>query len=253
MKLGFVNFKNISIVLNIIGLLMVSGCSDNEERPETVNKLRALGVAQEPVNAMPGDTVELTYYLAAPPALQLTATASLDDDARYSLPIVVTPKDAAPIETNYGALSLYSYKASLVIPATTAITSQLLVRGFARVRSDVKFSTDSGDSEVVVADTIIYAQGASQLGWTAPTIDIVKPDATGSAGNLDIEGSIVSTGDETNRVSWFVSSGKVKNRRAKISTWENASSGSQTLFLTARGTKSGAFAIKALNVSLSGD
>ena len=232
--------------------IVCSSCRDDGERQETVTKLRALGVSQSPVNAKPGETVELTYFLAAPPSANITALPAVDDNARYSLPVIATPIDSGVTETNYGALSLYSYKANIVIPSGSAITVPLNLRGFARVRSNIEFSTGNGDSEDIVSDTIVYGDGSPQLNWTAPTVDIIKPSASAAAGKLEVEGSIASSGNETHRIAWFVSSGKIKNRRAKVSTWEDASTGSQTLFFTVRGSKSGVFGIKAINVNLSG-
>ncbi len=246
------SLKKILIVLFTLFSVIVAGCSDDAERQETVTKLRALGVSQTPVNAKPGDTVALTYYLAAPAASVITALPAIDGSARYSVPVIATPVDAGVTETNYGALSLYTYRATIVIPNSSVVTGPLMLRGFSRVRSNVEFSTNTGDRETIVSDTVVYAEGSTQLDWTAPTVDIIAPGSTGNAGKLDVEGSITSTGNESHRIAWFVSSGKIKNRRAKITTWEDAASGEQTLFFTVRGTKSGAFSIKAINVKLAG-
>lgn len=194
----------------------------------------------------------LTYYLAAPAASAITALPGIDGGARYSVPVIVTPVDNGVQETNYGALSLYTYRATIVIPNSSAVTSPLMLRGFARVRSHVEFSTAEGEREAIVSDTVVYAEGSTQLDWTAPTVDIITPSRTANAGKLDVEGSITSSGNETHRIAWFVSSGKIKNRRAKMTTWEEAAAGQQTLFFTVRGTKSGAFGIKAMNVNLAG-
>ncbi len=240
------------LALSFLSSLLTS-CSDDEDRQETITKLRALGVSQVPVNAKPGDTVELTFYLSAPAASQVLASPGLDNDARYSVPVSVTPKDSNVVEANYGPLSLYSYRASVVVPQNAAIANQLKLLGFARVRSSVLFKIADTDQETIVSDTIVYAEGSAQLSWTAPTVDIVQPGATATSGTLGLEGAINNSGQETNRIAWFVSSGKVKNRRAKVTTWDDAASGSQSLFFTVRGSKSGAFAVKAANVNLSGN
>jgi hypothetical protein len=129
------------------------------------------------------------------------------------------------------------------------ITAALTKQGYARLRYQVKFNA-SGDDENIVGDTIVYPESSTALSWTAPTIAITKPATTAAAGSLDLEGTIDSQGNETNRVSWFVSSGKVKNRRAKSTVWQDAASGSQTVVMTVRGTKSGAFAIKTQTITL---
>ena len=53
--------------------------------------------------------------------------------------------------------------------------------------------------------------------------------------------SVDNDNDEELRVGWFTSKGKIKNRRAKSTKWETGGSGKQTLLLTVRGRKSGAF------------
>ena len=219
------------------------------DRPEVIAKMRALGVEQTPVNAKPGDTVNLTFYVAGNPATQMTPTVLLDTQARYSVPIAVTPIDSIPTETKIGALSLYSYRATFTVPTTANILALIAKQGFARMRYQVKF-TASGDDENVVGDTVIYAAGASQLAWTAPEIGITTPTATSASGTVALEGSIVSGGQENNRVSWLVSAGTVKNRRAKSTVWESVPAGTQTLFMTVRGMKSGAFSIKSQAVTL---
>jgi hypothetical protein len=114
----------------------------------------------------------------------------------------------------------------------------------------VKFQTSSGDDESVVGDTLLYAPGSPQLEWKPPTINITKPTDNSSAGSVDLEGTISSDGNESNRVAWFVSAGKVKNRKARSTRWEDAPSGSQAVFFTVRGAKSGAFAIKSQAINL---
>ena len=230
--------------------MMAMGCRDDNDRPETITKLRALGVSQSPTIAKAGDPVSLTFYLAGPSQLTLSATPILDLGARYGQSIIVTPVDAAPTETAVGPLSIYSYKANFNIPNDAIITQKILTSGFARVRYNVKFSSTGGDEESVVGDTLVYPTGAPQLNWTTPTIAIANPAATASAGTLDLEGAIQSNGQESNKVSWFVSAGKIKNRKARITEWQEAPAGNQTLIFTVRGAKSGAFAIQSQAVNL---
>ncbi|MEI6834604.1 MAG: hypothetical protein WCL28_11495, partial [bacterium] len=62
--------------------------------------------------------------------------------------------------------------------------------------------------------------------------------------------TITSDSQESNRVAWFVSAGKIKNRKSRSTLWEDAPSGTQAVFFTARGAKSGAFAIKSQAINL---
>ena len=238
-----------SHLISFIVVILTGACGNSSERPEKVTKLRAIGVEQTPVNAKVGDTVQLTFYLLGKPQTALSSEVLLDTKAPYSVPAALTPIDLAPVETNVGPLSLYSYRASITVPEIPAISASIAKAGIARLRYQVKFnSTD--DDENVVGDTLIYPDGSPALAWTAPAIAITKPTSTAAAGSLDLEGTIESAGLETNRVSWFVSSGQVKNRRAKTTIWQDAESGVQTVVMTVRGTKSGAFAIKTQTVTL---
>jgi hypothetical protein len=236
-------------LLGVVFCFLAAACGNESERPETITKLRAIGVEQTPVNAKIGDTVQLTFYLLGKPQTTLTPEVLLDTKSPYSTPVAVTPVDAAPVETSMGSLSLYSYRATMTVAGSPVIAAALTKLGWARLRYQVKFNA-AGDDENIVGDTIVYPENSPALTWTAPTIAITKPSATVSSGTVDLEGTIDSAGNETNRVSWFVSSGKVKNRRAKSTVWQEAASGTQTVVMTVRGTKSGAFALKTQTVTL---
>jgi len=241
---------------NVVGWLMpciiivaISSCSDEGERPEKINKLRAIGVEQSPVAAKPGDTVQLTFYLAGPSQMVLTPRVLIDSNARYGTPVSVTPLDQNVSENVVGPLSLYSYKATVSVPNDASTGVRLAAQGYVRLRYNVAFSQGT-DEESIVGDTIVYAPNSPQLNWTAPTIAITKPAPTASAGTVELDGNIDASGTESNRVSWFVSGGKVKNRRAKTTSWQDAPKGSQAIFMTVRGTKTGAFALQSLAVTI---
>ncbi len=244
------SFLRFIIIGATISVLTTSCGGDSQDRPEVITKLRAVGVEQTPVIAKPGDTVTLTFFLAAPSGLTITPQVLLDAESRYGVSTLVAPLDQTPTETAAGPLSIYSYRASLIVPKDNqVVTAGLGSQGFARLRYKINFTTDS-DSEAVVGDSIVYPNGAPQLNWQAPTVSIDKPDTSSPGGDLDLQGGITSDGGEPYRVSWFVSSGTVKNRRARTTKWQDPAKGSQTLILTVRGTRSGAFAIKSKAVTI---
>ena len=240
----FISFGFLSLTLSVFG------CSDEMDRQETIAKLRSLGVEQSPSIAKPGDTVNLTFYLAGPSALALTSAPLADESSRYGKPVIVSPVDNSPVESVVGPLSLYTFRASFTAPSDEFTLTTIKTKEYARVRYNVKFQTSSGDDESVVGDTLLYAPGSPQLEWKPPTIAITKPTDNSSAGSVDLEGTISSDGNESNRVAWFVSAGKVKNRKARTTRWEDAPSGTQAVFFTVRGAKSGAFAIKSQAINL---
>ena len=65
-----------------------------------------------------------------------------------------------------------------------------------------------------------------------------------------LSGTITKPQPENVKVSWFVSSGKVTNRRAKETKWAPEKTGPQTVIMTARGMKSGSFAVQAVDVNV---
>jgi hypothetical protein len=67
---------------------------------------------------------------------------------------------------------------------------------------------------------------------------------------MALEGTVNSNGKESNRVGWFVSAGKIKNRKSRSTEWQDAPRGAQAVFFTVRGAKSGAFAIKSQTVTI---
>jgi hypothetical protein len=244
-------FKSIQRVTAAACILALVACGNEVDRQETVTKLRTLGVAQTPVNAKPGDTVQLTYYLAGPSGLSITPSLMKDPSSAYGVAVLPTAVSTSVLETNYGSLSLYSYQAAVQIPSDNQVMiATMAAYGYARVRSMASFLTPTGDREDVVSDSLTYPAGSPALSWISPTLSIVSPASTATSGNLALEGSIEGATSETMRIAWFVSTGKVKNRRSKTTSWEEAAAGAQTVFFTARGSKSGAFAIKAMSVQV---
>jgi hypothetical protein len=243
--------KKIKFILFVVLNATLISCSDDAARQETIDKLRALGVVQVPTIATPGATVQLTYYLGGPKGLTVTPTPYNDSEFfKYGTNADVTLIDATPVEEIFGNSSLYTFQASFIAPATPEVSAVIAAKGNARLRYGVDFRTPSGDYETVIADALIYSPTAPQTEWVAQTVDISLPSTTAISGSTAIQGEISSPLDEPYKVGWFVSSGKVKVRNAIKTEWSEIGSGEQTLIFTARGSKSGAFAIKVLKVNV---
>lgn len=243
--------KKIKYILFFVLNATLISCSDDAERQETINKLRALGVVQVPTIATPGATVQLTYYLGGPKGLTVTPTPYKDSEFfKYGTNADVTLIDSAPAEESVGNMSLYTLRASFVTPATPDVAAVVAANGNARHRYGVDFRTPLGDYETVIADALIYSPTAPQAQWVSHAVDISSPSVTTIGGSTTIQGEINSSFDEPYKVGWFVSSGKVKVRNAINTEWTEIGSGEQTLIFTARGVKSGAFAIKVLKVTV---
>lgn len=229
----------------------LTSCGDDSDRREQIKDLRALGVEQSPLVAVPGSAVNLTFYLAAPQGKNITPTPYLDTAVRYGLPATVTLVDTKPVEQKLGTISQYTLRATYTVPTDALTTAAIVKTGSFRQRYGVAFD-DGTRNEIIVGDIVVYAaDSAQQKNWTtAPTITIDQPLTSDVGSTNNISSTITNSIDETNKVSWFVSSGKVKNASAKSTEWSDIGSGEQTLIVTTRGKKSGAFAIKTMKVTV---
>lgn len=233
----------------LILLGVLASCGPEQDRQEVISKLRGLGVEQTPVNATPGQTVQLVYHLIAPKGLTVAAQPYTDTAFRYGVNAPVTLTDLAPVSEDVGALTHYTLRAQFVVPSDALTLAAVAAKGSARVRYGVQF-TAPGDDETIVTDSVVYAAGAPELAWTAPTIAIAQPVGANISSETPLQATVQSTNAEINKLSWFMSGGKVKSRRAISTEWTEIPSGIQTLILTTRGDKSTSFAIKIAQVTV---
>lgn len=243
------------LVCSALPTFSLVACREDQERPEVVAKLRAIGAATSPVIQEPSTadlpkTVTVTFYALLPKNTQATASPYVDEADKYGkvIPLTVIP-GTETYDDAYSSFVIYSVKATLPVP-----TNELLhlesPPGFARLRYGLKI-TAAGETENIVGNALVYKAGSPELSWQAPTIDVASPSAGALiTGKQDLKATLKSGNGENLRVSWYVASGEVKNRRAKETEWEKAERGSKTIVLTARGLKSGAFAFKALDVNV---
>lgn len=238
------------LILPILcALTALTSCSDDMPRQEAIEKLRGIGVEQSPVSAKPGSVVTLTFHMLSLQSETITGTPYLDSISKYSVPTKVTLLDTNATEEKLGKISAYSFRAQYTVPSDAATVAALAVKSPSRVRYGVTFNNGS-KTETMVGDILVYKEGSAELAWTAPTISIDQPLATTISSSTSISSTLQNSNPEKNQISWFVSTGKVKNRQAKSTDWSEISSGDQTLVVTSRGKSSGAFAMKVLKVTV---
>lgn len=225
----------------------LAACGDDTIRQEEITNLRGIGVEQSPIIAKPGSVVTLTFHMAAPQGKSISATPYIDSVFRYGTSTKVTLIDTVPSEQKLGAISTYTLRASFTVPSDAATVASLESGTPLRTRYGVTFN-DGSRTENIVGDTLIYK--TSTPDQVAPTITIDQPLTTDISTTTSISSTITNSIVEDNRVSWFVSSGEIKNRRAKSTEWSKIGSGEQTLIVTTRGAKSGAFAMKTVKVTV---
>lgn len=235
-------------------LLALGACDEETDRFEHLKKLRTLGVATDPVVGQPSTAdapqlMTLTFYASVPLGATATAETFVDEQARYAAPLPMTLDPTTETYEDHNTLRIYSIKGTVAIPTA----DQLPIPadpGFLRVRYGLKL-TQGGEAETIVGNFLVYPAGASELAWTAPSVDIAAPGAGATVGvGAELKATLVNTIGENMRIGWFVNDGKVKNRRARETTWEEPPAGPSTVIVTARGMKSGAFTMKALDVTV---
>ncbi|MCX6126653.1 MAG: hypothetical protein NTV34_18120 [Proteobacteria bacterium] len=229
--------------------LSMASCGDDGERKEVVNKLRALGVEQSPVIATPGGAVQLTFFLAGPKGMILTPKVYLDTAIRYGTSADVSLVDTTPTEEPLGVLSLYKLRAQFTAPSDTSTLGAIALKGNALSRYGVHFQGIE-DEETIIGDTLVYSPTSAFVSWKDPAISIAEPVLTTIGTTTILLATVNNPNEETSKVSWFSSSGKIKNPNSKSTEWSEVSAGDQLLILTVRGRKSGSFAIKTARVKV---
>jgi hypothetical protein len=156
------------------------------------------------------------------------------------------------IYQDLAGMRLYQVQATIAIPTIEQLPI-LPDPGFARLRYGMRL-TSGAEEEMIVGNVLVYPAGAAELAWTVQTVDVMAPTAGAvvSGEEVEMKGVINKTIDENIRVGWFVTDGRLKNRRAKDTEWQtdDAKAGAATVIFTTRGLKSGAFAMKAVDVTI---
>lgn len=240
------------LALLVLSLLNGS-CSDEENRPELVDKLKAIGVKANPAistGSSPSESkkVRLTVYVLLLKEQTISSvTAFKDDSSKFSIPLdpslgELTILTETASYSDFGPLKLYSIEAEALVPQAALIPFKAY-NGVAKIRYGIQIIDSLGEREDIVGDFLLLEEGDENLAWndSTPSIAFVKPekDSGFSPGtDLDIQVKITKPRDEVIKVGWFVSSGKVKNFRDNTTVWEEPGSGEQALFVTVYAPKS---------------
>jgi hypothetical protein len=244
------------LALLCVGAL-VTGCDGDSERPEKLDKLRGLGVQATPLVASPSvdgetpKTVELTVYASLPIGQTATVAAYADEESFLS---VNTPADQIAVDEasikydEYPGLQIMSFKAKVPVPTASDMAR---FGGSGNVRYG--FVLNAGDEEEkMVGNFLVYPEDAPQLAWTNPDAAVSAPIDGGtvsSGGESDLKADLADPNGEDLKVGWYVTSGEIKNRRARNTIWKEPDAGPQTVILTVRGRQSRGFAMKAFSVT----
>ncbi len=231
-------------------VLTFLGCSGESDRVEAISKLRALGVSATPSfvsqEASPGAAVSLEFLVAVPKDHVITAE-EYDISKEEPFSFKITPDPSTITYQDVGDLRIAKVTASGVLPPTAAAIDFRGVSSFG-----IKYGLtikDGSESENIVGAVLIFKDGASP----APSgLNVSISDPIDFSNNTEgnIAANLQNPTSEKFKVSWFVSSGEIKNRRALITKWTPNRSGEQALIVTARGLDTGAFTISSKTVTV---
>lgn len=245
-----------AITCMLLNTGFLTSCRDDEARYEVLTKLRAIGVESDPfvlaASTVGNPTVaNLTFRAVVPKGETVSVEAYTDDAAKYAqiLPITVVAGSEAYEERE--SFRLFSVQATAVIPAADKLIIPSFP-GYVSLRYGLKLSAGS-EIEKIVGNTVVFADDREELTWqdSPPTVNITSLVAGQTiSSSTDLQGAVVDSHGEKFKVSWFVSSGEVKNKRASATEWSKIAKGEQTVIFTARGTKTAAFAWAAIDVQV---
>lgn len=245
--------KNFALIALLAATLIA--CDEPDEVFEKVDKLRAFGISTTPLVSEPSTPAApkafvLTFFVALPKGDTISSAESfLDGASRFAPPVLMTVDPASIVVEPHAAFDIASIKASIAVPPAE-LTPFAPDAGFARLRYGLRI-TSGGEEEKIVGTVLVYPPGAPELAWNAtpPATDISAPAANAAVGDDEaLVGAIANPIGETMRVAWYVSSGTLLNRRARETKWKEPDGGPQTVIFTARGSKSGAFSYKVVDV-----
>lgn len=235
-------------IILCLSLKFVLACNADDDPFERIQKLRALGVSSNPLGltpaGQPGQKFTLTVYAAVPLGQSITLEPALDDVSKFAQAVPVSVVSGSESYKDYAQLRLFQGQFALEVPPIPVETIPEST-GFLPLRYALMLR--SGDEEEkIVGNVLLYPPDSPKLQWKAPTAEITAPlpgEGIADSKKIDLKANVVNPNDgDILRLAWFVSSGNVRNRRARETVWEKADGGTQSIILTVRGLKSGAMA-----------
>ena len=244
--------------LSILVSIILLGCGGEEDRQENLFKLRGLGAISNPLVSLPTTDpttprkVELRVYAALPIGETATVEPFEDDGSPFFARLSVgdISIDTASLAYQaYPGFQIMSFTASLSVPVAETFAR---TKGAGQVRYG--FLIKSGNEvEKLVGNFLVYPEGSPELNWVNPEVALENPTeglSLKSGSDVSISAALTDKNDEDLKLGWFASGGKVKNRRAKSTSWETPGAGEHTVIFTARGKKSRGFAMQIVKVKV---
>ncbi len=233
-------------------ILFLCSCSNLEDLPERVDRLRAIGVAaDQPVyKASSEDSQQsgtLTFYLASPSDIPLEVEALELESEQLELKNV-----AVNDIKKYAEMNILSVSAAFDIPQESSLVFFPL--GYSSLEYAIRFSQES-DEERLRGKVKIYPVNNTPDIEQSVQIQITYPNKDDGIdpGKTDLKAELSNTTDEHYRISWLVADGKIEKIRSIETEWEEYSGDRKTIIATVRGLESLNFHYHAIDINLKAD
>lgn len=253
--------KKILLAIATSGIFLNSCGLDNADtdRQEVLDRLRALGVAPEPlVSEIPTSagspaTVLLNLYAAVPSDETVTVEPWVNP-RRPGAVAILKPGDIQNIDYNAdedvvaGALKIKKIKITANVPGAQNWT---LSPDGGAVQYGFKIQ-GSTRTEHVSGEFLAYKAGAEQLNWKSPEVSIRLPAENGNlkkSEENEIYLEYTKPQPEFYIPAWFASRGEIQSRRDDRTSWTPKESGELLLIATVRGQDSLGFGIRIIKVN----
>lgn len=253
--------KHLIFIIHCLFTFVFISCRSDEERFEVINKLRALGVNPS-VSLFPIDQLqknplqtELSVYIALPKGQQITSIENFDDPkASFSLFKYQQVDSSSLTYQQVGPLQIASFKVNVKTP----VLSELEIPAYqSYIKLRYAFTVKAGEeAEQIVGDLLVLASNSPLVAYHTeiPSLSIASPDSAVishyHASPLSLAAQIDKKVDETVKVLWFVSSGRLKNNQSKNTEWTDIEIGQQSLIAVIFSKKTWRFQIAYREIAI---
>lgn len=235
--------------LIVIVSSLVMGCSGDDDRFETLSKLRGLGVGFDQVMMKATDveqTVTATIHAVTPEKTEIEIDVFDDSEDAFfeevqSLELV---NDTAAYQ-DFSKIRYFTINATFKVPSKSRIR---FIDGAKQYRYGFRLRSGAEEEIMIGKFPVVHPDSDDgKKNWIAPTLSIASPGtkkklAKGSEIDIVLTSKVVH--GEDSKLGWFTSEGKIENRRSASTKWETGGESKQVLIATLRTKRSRAFAIK---------
>ena len=236
----------------LLGVVYCSKEDGEEYQQELITKLRVIGVATDPgilsLHAAE-KTVIFTLYALTPKGQTITFDSYTDP--KWNKPLSSSVVNSEIIVEEKAGFDLHQ------IIQTHTLGEQAIEEipedpGYLSYNYGLQVKT-ADESEKVMGSLVFFHPKNAAATWTPHKIKITSL-TDGQTVNKDqelaLEAEIQNRNNESYRLGWFTSSGKIINRRNIKTKITNLTTGKQTIIVTARGMHTGLFAMDTIEIEV---